>query len=711
MSSKRVSLVATAVTAAVMLSVSSAAPTASAAPVAPSTAPSVASAAWLTLVTGDRVSWRPQAPAGQDVVIDPAAGRAGLRFTRFVHNEDVYVLPADARHLVTAGRLDDRLFNVSRPVVGDDRTGLALIVTAANGAEAATLAGAAGATGVRRLDGVAGATAKVDRDQFAQFWSELTTQAGRSDSSDRIGLWLDDAAGRGQAVESRGNTTDPVRASTDTTGAAANVDLTLVATDHTGAAAAQWSAFIAGIDSDIEVTVTDPSGTALVNLPEGRYYLHAQIDTVGPAGDRQTHIVEPELVVDGARTIALTAAEGQPVGVTVDGPGATPGEVAIIFERITPDGRYFGSSAHGADFSNLFVRPSESSATGGDFVFYVAGRLAKPDGQGGFAGSPYLYHVQWVEPGQVPVDLIRHMPDSELATVQARLAATDSGQVGRKDHLVTGALPFTIDEFYVPDTPWLSSVEVFDGEPVGEPRTITYSGPRFFAAGSSGIERWNSAVFGPSFPPQWPWSWTRAVRTGNEIDVEVSLFTDQGLGRESRSVVDSSSTKLYRNGQLIGQSPLVATGTFQVPAKEATYRLEAMASRPDSKLATSVKTAWTFRSGQIDGTLRLPLAAIRFTPELDDRNRAPRHTFFPVPLTVQWQDASAHGSVRRLTVQASYNDGRHWIPVPVTGSGDNRVAYVPHLPTVQHVSLRAWAVDSAGNSVEQTVVRAYHVRH
>ncbi|MBO4208480.1 hypothetical protein [Micromonospora echinofusca] len=900
---------------------------------------------WLTLVTGDRVLIRPDAPANQSLVVRPAAGREKTLFHRYVQAGEVHVVPADARPLVAAGVVDARLFNVSRLLdLGyADRADrdLPLIVTAADHTRAGTVAKAGGATVETALTSVDGAGVRLDRARAGQFWSRLVTApAARADGAPALaggatGIWFDapvetkatgptvgtsavsrvtagsesrlidalegaaarrdrivqvDAAvsvptnGPGlvrSALADLGTSTGPLFLTADdpaasgpvatagpaarradagtavlvtpdvataartadrfarsyprwtatdlrsallgsaagsaeqtlryglttapasvdvgvlrwdarkagarstvtyrnaatapvtidlavaggtglavaprqltvpaggTTSATVTVDgakvspgrvtgslvasvagtpalrtpvaveveaesydLTITATDHDGAPAANWSALLNDLDRDYAVTVTEPAGTAVVRLPRGNYYLESHVDTARADGNLSTWIVEPLVVLDQNRTISLVATEGRPVGVTVDKSDARYGEVAAIFARMTNDGRYLGSDAHGPTFDGLLVRPSTSATTGGEFTFYVAARLAKPDGRGGFAGSPYMYHVQWIEPDRVPADLIRHLPNSELASVQARLASARPGRIGQKDYLVYAPLPFTIQEYYIPDTPWLAAIGTFAGEPDGNPETMLNSADRHFTVGTHSVERWNVGVFGPSFPRDWPWKWTNAARTGDRIDVELPLFTDQGTHREARSAVTGAYTKLYRNGRLVGQNDLAATGSFTVPAGSATYRLESRATRStDFAGATSVKVAWTFCSATpAEGsTVRLPLAAVRFAPQLDDHNRAPAGGTFAVPVSVQWQDGATHGTTRYLSVEASY-DGRNWRQVRLTGSGDTTVAHVPHPHGVQEVSLRARHVDSTGNMVEQTITRAYLVR-
>ena len=59
-------------------------------------------------------------------------------------------------------------------------------------------------------------------------------------------------------------------------------------------------------------------------------------------------------------------------------------------------------------------------------------------------------------------------------------------------------------------------------------------------------------------------------------------------------------------------------------------------------------------------------------------------------------------------MDVSYDDGRTWTAAPVTAQGQSWSAAVRH-PARGFVSLRARASDAAGNTVEQTVIRAYQL--
>ncbi|GIJ57808.1 peptidase [Virgisporangium aurantiacum] len=220
---------------------------------------------------------------------------------------------------------------------------------------------------------------------------------------------------------------------------------------------------------------------------------------------------------------------------------------------------------------------------------------------------------------------------------------------------------------------------------------------------------WNKAVAGPVFPGtvrtragERPWVW----RDSDAIDVILPLYGDAaGHPRVPfpEDGTDTGSISLYRDGALVGTVPAPDQARFEVPPGPGTYRLVAETNRAVDWWPqwTTVSAAWTFRSSAAGNGKPLPLLTARFTPDVDVRNRAPGGCPFTIPV----QTSSA---VKTVTVDVSYDDGRTWHRAAVRGSGDRWTASVFH-PRSGQVSLRATAVDAAGNRVEQTVLRAYTI--
>jgi subtilisin family serine protease len=147
----------------------------------------------VTLVTGDRVY-----VAGENVSIEPAAGRESVGFTQYARDGHQYVVPNDALRMVSAAEVDRRLFDVTGLIQAgyhDAATAeVPLIVGYADAAAGAAKVRAAGQPRVMRtLDSVRGAAVRVGKAKATTFWSGVTTgAAGQRRPARGVGkLWLD----------------------------------------------------------------------------------------------------------------------------------------------------------------------------------------------------------------------------------------------------------------------------------------------------------------------------------------------------------------------------------------------------------------------------------------------------------------------------------------------------------------------------------------
>jgi subtilisin family serine protease len=133
----------------------------------------------VTLLTGDRVTL-----TGDAFGVEPGPGREGMTFqTRRVRGR-LTVIPADAAPLLTAGRLDPRLFDVTTLLsygYDDRRADLPLIVTM--GDSRATVP-TSGATVDRRLPRLGAVAMRQDRRERGEFWRGLAGAAPQR-------VWLD----------------------------------------------------------------------------------------------------------------------------------------------------------------------------------------------------------------------------------------------------------------------------------------------------------------------------------------------------------------------------------------------------------------------------------------------------------------------------------------------------------------------------------------
>jgi subtilisin family serine protease len=476
-------------------------------------------------------------------------------------------------------------------------------------------------------------------------------------------------------------------------------DVTVKFVGNDGAPTSDYNARFVNIDQPKAYLPYDASGTTVVRLPKGRFYFNSTIS--GP--DTMSIVTEPEYVVGGDATLVVDARQARPVGFTVDKPNARPGQAFVYFSRETSFEGGTGNGYFMPDFDGVLVRPSTTRSAPGQFTYIAETVLAEPDGKGGFAGSPYLYHLSQQVDREVPAQLTSHPKDNQLAKVRSEHGATAAGRFGVRDGVVVRALPFTLDEYYTPDTEWQSSFkqlrtpDLFGEADSYEQSTLA----RSFKRGTS-TEKWNFGVFGPAFGDDGENGTNHAARLGDEVAFDIGLATGVGANRYGITN-DTGFTTLAKDGKQIGREEISGYGYFPVPAGPGTYRLHTE-SVTDLTVSGKVVADWTFKSATTAEETALPLLAVRFAPALDAQARAPRVLPTLVPVTVEH---NTDGKVKSLNVQVSHDDGKAWKSVPVLTLGGRSFVLISHPAGAKAVSLRASATDTAGNAVEQTIVRAF----
>ncbi|GAA1300331.1 S8 family serine peptidase [Saccharothrix xinjiangensis] len=477
---------------------------------------------------------------------------------------------------------------------------------------------------------------------------------------------------------------------------------------HDGAPTADHTFRFADVVRPESYSGHDRSGAVDLRLPRGAYHFDAYVS--GYPDHPLTQFLEPNVLVDGPADLVFDARDGREVTMRVPPPRAEVGFAETYFHRDTAAGRIaFGVVSR--DLKGIRHVPSRTSAPG-EAGFSVRARLAEPDGAGHFAGSPYQYNVGWEHDGGVPARLERTFADRDLVEVTSKASAATAGGSGFVHQVAGGPLPLRVTERYSPGIDW--SGNFIQGE---NPDAYPYEGyqltaaPRRFERGRPVTEEWNAAVFGPAFPRTAdPGQWGR--RFGDVIAVDVPLFTDRDPRHFGYAPVERGWTGLHRDGELIAEQAVEGNLRAEVAATSGTYRLSTSADRAGpAELSTRVTADWTFTSEHVEGRepRALPLLAVRFAPSLDDRNRARAGRPFAFPVYVQRNDTTRTSGVR-TAVQVSYDDGKTWKPVPLVEVGERWVAAVVHPAGARYASLKAQARDGAGNSVDQTIIRAYALK-
>jgi hypothetical protein len=609
----------------------------------------------VTLLTGDRVTL---ASAGAlSGAVHPAKGREKMAFLTRRIDGHLYVVPQDAQRLVAAGRLDQRLFDVTELV----RLGyhdaaldtLPLLVTYRAGATRAAGVALArtGATVTRELPGIGAAAITADKATMPALWTVAASNGGVEK------LWLDGKR----------------RISLDRSVA------------QIGAPAA-WQAGYTG--SGVTVAV----------------------------------LARPVLDLRASTTLTLDARLAKPVVMTVPDPSARSAVANVGYSFLTASDEHV-FSVLAPDLDGLSTAQLGAAAPPTAFVAHLSAQWAKPDAEGRFDNSPYLYAVGEHTRGRFPTGFTRHYRARDLAGIHQEFSAPQPGLTGERmvfprfDHfavpwaaVLPTSLPGRRVEYHNTNgVRWDSTLTlgVRDQDGVFAARGEWASPVKRYQAGQRYRDRWVGAPFGPALlrvngmPSE-------VTRTGDRISAFAGLHGDAG-GHTGWLFNRTGRTALYRDGVLLAENSWPA-GEFTVPPDPAAYRLEVSGTGGLGELSSEVSAVWTFNSAHTAAKTALPLSTVHFAPKLDGDQSAASGQVVEFHVSVRRQPDAAQTDLAALTVDVSYDDGGTWQPVTLRRDGDRWLATVTHPDVAGYVSLRATATDSAGNTVKQRIVRAYRIR-
>ncbi|MFB8401971.1 S8 family serine peptidase [Streptomyces sp. NPDC055912] len=397
------------------------------------------------------------------------------------------------------------------------------------------------------------------------------------------------------------------------------------------------------------------------------------------------------------------------------------GAVAVLAHRTSP-GRWYPSGGFaGAGFPVLAVDSTEGAALLGKLATGEVGLSWKAT-----AKSPYLYNLAFPEKGSIRGDRNYRVRDAQLGRTESTYRAMglandfiDFGGASRPDgtsvsfgDLATVPAPGTRTEYYTAgDTSWdrmLSSSFPFGEYMIGTPHT--------YKAGERRTERWYDGVVAPTAPRD---STGKPVlvaeRQGDYIGFSAAIWGDTAHHGEAGSFGDIGNLRLSRDGELIGQSSW-PFGAFPVPADAGTYTLEQNVTKIGSRVwarSNSVNSVWKFTS-KLDESVYsqgIPILFPRYDLPEDGLKTLAATDGQHIGLTATGHAGYTPAALTSAKLSYSYDGGETWTEAQVSQQGGHWTATVNHTgATGRQVTLKTELTDANGNSVTQTVVRAYDVR-
>ncbi|MFF7815286.1 S8 family serine peptidase [Streptomyces sp. NPDC007945] len=342
------------------------------------------------------------------------------------------------------------------------------------------------------------------------------------------------------------------------------------------------------------------------------------------------------------------------------------------------------------------------------------------------AEPPYVYSLAFPETGEVDRDRVHRVRDSRLGRSEVTYgsAGVDADFMNfpaayRPNGLAVGfagletvPAPGGRTEYHTTgDTAWqqLTGSSFPYGElMVGDRHTYT--------PGERRTETWYDGVLVPTAPRDADGEPVLvSERQGNLIGFAAAMWGDGTHHAEPGSFGDLGNLRLRRDGELIDETAW-PFGVFEVPAEQGTYELEQNTAKLGNRnwaRSTSVRTIWKFTS-RLDETVYsqgIPILFPRYDLPEDGLKTLAATDGQKIRLTATGHAGYQPAALTSATLSYSYDGGTTWTEAPVSQQDGTWTATVDHAgATGRPVTLRTELTDARGNSVTQTVVRAYDVR-
>jgi subtilisin family serine protease len=400
--------------------------------------------------------------------------------------------------------------------------------------------------------------------------------------------------------------------------------------------------------------------------------------------------------------------------LTTLGSGSVRGKAVLIPATEEDELAQIDAAAAAGAAAALLVRPAEQSAwtvfaPDAEQLPVVSLVVAHDDGQRMLAraarpgatidltltrSSPYLYDVIQVSTGRIPERVVHRVTTANSRRITTSYA--DNGGFDWVKEQRFGWRPWqtyswndTSRAVHTPSTreEWVSAGDAiwqhrvhhsYPWNSFGPLQGGFIEQPRSYRAGRE-RQSWAAPVVRPAAP-----AGIVSTRTGDVLKLRVAEFVDRD-GHYQTDAPDPVAATLWRDGKVLAELP-DAWQDVATTKGTAAYKLRLTTGRggEDWQYGTRTATEWTFRSGA-DGPL--PLLHVSYD--------APR-TVAPHLLRLGFS-----AKLSSLRVEVSADDGTSWRPAVTVGDA----AWIPGGRTP--VSLRVTAKDRGGDTVTQTVIRAY----
>lgn len=342
--------------------------------------------------------------------------------------------------------------------------------------------------------------------------------------------------------------------------------------------------------------------------------------------------------------------------------------------------------------------------------------------------TPFVYDLTRDYPGQVPDRALVYKPaKGDLARVDARYYSAAGGRLAegyRSDFTLSPSFNFPEREWHPGTrTEWVTPGQVwreFHAQGIdGNLPWVMVSGDNTYAKGSTTRLDWFAPATRPGqsesfgvYNSRW-----QNYMTWN-VQAWASASDTMRLGGFLPWGETPSHLQIFQGDTLIHDNPVGGDMQWvEVPAGNLPYRAVLDAERPGDvfRLSTRTHTEWTFMSDTVDSDFFERFSVLNLDYKLESdlhgdvkANATQKIALKPVSMDL----GNVPGSVTKVTLDVSYDDGATWQKVTLTKGADGywtgafRTAKKPG----GYISVRASAETDSGFSVKNEIIRAYGLR-
>ncbi|MGW1544126.1 S8 family serine peptidase [Streptomyces sp. NPDC002309] len=332
----------------------------------------------------------------------------------------------------------------------------------------------------------------------------------------------------------------------------------------------------------------------------------------------------------------------------------------------------------------------------------------------------YLYDLVRRHDGAVPSDPSYRPGPGDLARIDDSFRDTRQGRVAQSRwDLSFSGVHLGVDPTLVPaqgkltswvtadpDLTWMSTASADNTE------LIQSSTARSYKPRSVSGEVWFSPVLHPRFVQGGDIATPFRAGEGMSTSI-VTAWGDSGGHAGTSSTPGATKVSLYQGDNLLAENTNDGLSINGLAPEPLPYRLVVEGERavPGRPYSPRTRTEWGYTSASPDDVEihPLPLIQLDYAVATDLSGRAHRRTGLAVTPS-HFKGAPGAGSIRTVTLEVSYDDGATWHRTPMRAGGDDWRTSLHAPRRAQFASLRTTATDDSGNTVSQTVIRAFGLK-